>query len=168
MRALRFHAGKESVEIENEALMGAAGNELDFVDRLGLEHYAAPLHRDDSGFDTNPHAKRGGLEMLDREPSPNAGLTGLELLGNRANGRGFEPLAEDGGCQDRDPGIFEPVRCMLGSDYLLEAAHLAHADFSHEFHSTGHPASMAIQAEFEHAGGAPLAQRALRRRGRFN
>ena len=132
MRALRFHADKESVEIENEALMGAARNELDLVDRLGLEHDPASLHRDDAGLDTNPHTERGGLEMLDREPGSDAGLTGLELWRNRANGRGFEPLAEDGGRQDRDTGIFEPVRCIVGSDHLLEAANLTHAHFPHE------------------------------------
>jgi len=140
MRALRFHADKESVEIENEALMRAAGNELDLVDRLGLEHDAAPLHRDDSGFNTNPHAKRGGLQMLDREPGPNAGLAGLQLFRNGANGCGLEPLAENGGRQDRDTGIFEPVRCMLGSDHLLKAAHLTHAHLPHETHFTGRPA----------------------------
>lgn len=140
MRALRLYAGQESVEIENEALMRAAGNELDLVDRLGLEHYPASLHRDDAGLNTNPHTERGGLEMLDREPSSNAGLARLELLRNRANGRGFEPVAEDGGRQDRDTGIFEAVGCMLGSNHLLEAANLTHAHLPHETHFTGRPA----------------------------
>ena len=130
-RAFRLHAGQESRQVDNEALMRTARDELDFVDRLGVEGHPATLYRDDPGFNANTHAKRGGLEMLDREPRPNAGLAQLELRRNRENRRGLEPVAEDGGREDGYTGIFEPVGCVFGSDHLLEAANLTHAHLLH-------------------------------------
>src|SRR5437870_4683919 len=79
----------------------------------------------------NAHAERGGLEMLDREPGPHGGFARIELWGNRANRRRFEPVAEHGGGQDSDPFVFEPVGGMLGTDHLFEAANLTHAHLPH-------------------------------------
>jgi class 3 adenylate cyclase len=136
-RAFRLYPGKEALEVDDEALVRAARDQLDLVPRFVLERNAASLHRDDSGFDVNAHAKRGCLEMLDREPRPNAGLAGLELSRNRANRGGLEPVAEHGRGQDPDPLVFESVGGMLRSDHLLEVANLADVHLHHAPHFSG-------------------------------
>jgi hypothetical protein len=50
LRALRLHASKESREVDHEALVRAPGDELDLVDRLGLEGDPASLDGNDTGF----------------------------------------------------------------------------------------------------------------------
>src|SRR5437879_4677073 len=119
MRAFGLHPCQEAFEVDDESLVRAARHQLDLVLRLGLERNAASIHRDDSGFNPNVHAERGGLEVLDCEPGPDAGLARLKLLRNRANRRRLEPVAEDRSRKDRDTSIFESVGGMLGSDDVL-------------------------------------------------
>jgi len=133
---LRLDTCKKSVEVDHDALVGSAGDQLDVIEGHDLEVDATPFSSDDASRDAHPHANRRRFEMLDGQAGSDSCLTWVELLDDGQNRCRLEPVAENRRRQNRHAGILEPIGAMLREDDLFEASLLAHTDRFHQRHFT--------------------------------